>query len=112
MRKRSSFGQAVTFSVVLLLLTIIFSESTTMARTAPVNPHDVKVIRLSSTPTPGIKPNNPDKTANNQDTLHSQRARQIPKASFLRKFGSALLILLAIITLGALFRRWKAFFRA
>jgi hypothetical protein len=73
------------------------------------DPRNVKVIRLSATPTPGVKPNNLDKTANRQDNLHARSVRQIPKTGFLRRFGYAILFLLGIIALGALFRRWKTF---
>jgi hypothetical protein len=74
-----------------------------------INPHDVKVIRLSVAPARGTKSNNINNTANNQDTLHSQNAPIVHKTIFLKRFGSALLILLAIISLGALYRRWKTF---
>jgi hypothetical protein len=120
MRIRSSFGQVVTLGVLIVLVSMMSSGPTTMARDSTFTRGGSDPLwttyeyqyeqdsRLSSTPAPGIKPNNLDKTAKNQDTLHSQSVKRIPKAG-LRKFGYALLILLGIITLGALFRRWKTF---
>jgi hypothetical protein len=112
MRKKFITNQLLILGFVIALLAIMLSGSATMARDGnnnTINPHNVNVIRPSAVPATGVKPNSRDKTAKNQDTLHSQSVRQVPKASFLRRFGYGLLILLAIITLGALFRRWKTF---